>query len=394
MYSLGTMKRTPFTVLSAALVFVSMGVTALPAQAVNHTQPFAPAASQTLALAYQDSLSTATTTGLWIVTDEQAARARTLFGQPVDAGRTLEYAYSSIPSGEYSISVTNEGGALASWGNNPTDGRWSTLGAAGPWAPAFIKGSPLEFTTVVKGMDRRLDMDAADTATRQIAVSLALPPGAENGGRSWTSMRAVKKGSTTVITARGRSKSCTFPKISITVRAGLITNSSWTSVCGKAGKISHESAWSYRQGYIGAGITAISQSDAMATSSNPSQINSWKALTAAANETAATAWTDITRTYDTAPTIVEHQLTAVQGLQILDTFIRNGAKGVVRGPADGGPGVYLINASGTNAYFLTVGDTKYAGGRVTIGPDGRITSMDLAYLKGNTADGEIVTFIR
>lgn len=388
------MKRSSLTILSATLLVVPLSVTALPAQAVNYTQPLAPAASQTLARAYQDSVGSATSTGLWIVTDEKASRARTLFGQPVEAGRLLEYAYSSSPSGEYSISVTDEGRALASWGNNPNDGRWSTLGAAGSWAPAFVSGSSLNLTTIVKGMDRRLDMDAADSATRQIAVNLALPPGAENGGRSWTSVRAVKKGATTVITARGRSKSCTYPSISITVRAGLITNSKWTSVCGKAGKVSHESVWRYQQGYIGAGRTAISQSEAMATSANPSRFNSWKALTMAANETAATTWTNITRTYDSAPTVVENQLTAVQGLQLLDVLIRNGSSGVVRGPADNGPGTYLITGSGTNAYFLTVGDTKYAGGTVTIGPDGRVTSLKFGYMKGNSVDGETVTFIR
>lgn len=392
------MKRTPLTLLSVALLVAPLSVAALPAQATSLSrpisQPLAPSASQILTRAYQDSLASAAETGLWIVTDEKASRARTLFGQSVDAGRLLEYAYSSRPSGEYSMSVTNQGGALASWGNNPADGRWSTLGAAGPWAPAFISGTSMNLTTIVKGMDRRLDMDAADTATRQIAVSLALPPGTENGGQSWTSMRAAKKGAATVITARGRSKSCTYPSISITVRAGLITNSKWTSVCGKAGKITHESVWTYRQGYIGAGRTAITQSEAMATSANPTRANLWKALTKAANETAATAWTDITRVYDSAPTVVEHQLTAVQGLQLLDVLIRNGSTGIVRGPADGGPGAYLITGAGTNAYFLTVGDTKYAGGTVIIGPDGRVTSLKLGYMKDNSVDGQSVTFTR
>lgn len=394
MYNLWAMKRSPLIILSAALLVAPLGVAALPAQAADYSQPLAPSASVTLARAYQDSVASSATTGLWIVTDEKGSRARTLFGQSVDADRELEYAYSSRPSGEYSISVTDEGRFLASWGNNPTDGRWSTLGAAGSWSLAFVSGSPLNLTTIVKGMDRRLDMDAADVATRQIAVNLALPPGTDNGGRSWTSVRAVKKGATTVITARGRSKSCTYPSISITVRAGLITESSWTSVCGKVGKISHESVWRYQQGYIGAGRTAISQSEAMATSANPSRSNSWKALTKAANETAATTWTNITRTYDSTPTVVENQLTVVQGLQLLDVLIRNGSTGVVRGPADNGPGTYLITGSGTNAYFLTVGDTKYAGGTVTIGPDGRVTSLDLNYMKGNAVDGESVTFIR
>lgn len=358
-------------------------------------RPEAGATSRTLQSAYRATVEGLEFGGGSIVVDETGSRSRTLFGQPVAGQRTLEYAYGATASGDYSVNVTNQGAALASWGNNSTDGRWSTLGAAGSWAPRFVAGSTLTLTTVVKGMDRRLDMDAADAATRQIMLDLALPPGSSNGGRAWTSMKVTRSGAATVITARSRSKSCVYSSISITIRAGVITESDWTSRCAGAGTLVRHAEWRVSGGAMGAGPLAITQAQAIASSSNPSRSNQWKTLVVAANATASTTWSDITLVKKSAPNTVEHQLTAVQGLKLLDAMIREGSTGASWGsPPSGGPGVYTMTPTGSNGYIFRVGDTRYSGGTVTVSADGLITSMRLSYSDDDLFETETVTFIK
>ena len=383
-------------ILTAGALCGTLLVTAPAALAQGDlSHPTRPDAHALLRQAYAATVSSLQRQGGSIVVDESANRDRVLFGRDVQAGRQLEYAYGASSSGEYSIAVTDQGAAIGFWGNNARNGRWSTLGAAGPWASDFIRNSPLTLITAVTGMDRRLDMDAADAASRQIMIDLALPPGASSGGRSWSAMRATVSNSATVITARAHSKSCRYGSISIRIRAGLIANSSWTSTCGASGRISRSAVWSDHGGATGPfRLDVVTQAQAMATSANPSASNSWKSLTRAANDTAATSWSDITRVMDSTPTNVEHQVPVVESLRLLDVLIRNGATGVVRAPADNGAGTYLITASGSNGYFLTVGDTKYAGGTITIGADGRISAMHLGYLQGDHPDGETITFVR
>jgi hypothetical protein len=389
------MNRITALASTAALV---MGALVLSPNALAESssiRPEAGAASRTLQSAYRATVEGLESGGGSIVVDESGSRSRTLFNQPVGGQRTLEYAYGSTASGDYSVNVTNQGAALASWGSNPTDGRWSTLGAAGSWAPRFVAGSTLTLTTVVKGMDRRLDMDAADAATRQIMLDLALPPGSSNGGRSWTSMKAARSGAATVITARSRSKSCVYSSISVTIRSGVITESDWTSHCTGAGTVTRHAKWGVGGGAVGAGPLAITQAQAIATSSNPSRSNQWKALVAAANATAATTWSDVTLVKKSAPNTVEHQLTAVQGLKLLDGMIRAGATGAMWGsPPSGGPGVYTMTPTGTNGYISMLGDSKYSGGSVTVSVDGLITSMRLSYSDEESFETETVTFIR
>lgn len=352
------------------------------------------AASRTLQSAYVATMADLASAGGTVSASQEASRDRILFGQPVPTSGEVLYIYQSRPTGEYSVQVTDDGEPLASWGNNPTDGRWSTLGAAGDWSNRFILGTSLTMATVVKGMDRRLDMDAADEASRQIMSELALPPGTSKGGRTWTSMRMRQTSTTTVITAKARSKSCTYGSISITLRQGRISESSWTSACKTTGKISHGSTWTRAVGAAGAGANALTQAQAMELSASPARWKDWQAITRAANLTAATNWSDITRVLDSQPTVVEHQVPVVEALRLIDVLIRNGATGIPMSSTSGGATGVSVVASGSNGYFLNLGDTRYAGGVMQISADGRLASFHLGYLDGSKVDGETITFTR
>lgn len=380
--TVGTLTCTVFTTAPLALAQAEM------------SRPTQSAASRALQSAYAATMADLAASGGTVSVAEVADRDRILFSAPALAAHEVSYTYQGSPGGAYSVQVADQGAPLAAWGNNPADGRWSTLGAAGSWSTRFIRGTTLTMGTVVKGMDRRLDMDAADDASRQIIADLALPPGTSKGGRTWSSMRMRQASSTTVITAKARSKSCVYGSISITLRAGRISESRWTSSCSTTGKISHESSWTKTTGASSAGASAISQAQAMELSANPVQWKDWQTITRAANLTAATQWSDITRVLDSQPNSVEHHVPVIEALRLVDVLIRNGAPGIVFGSTTASGTSLTVVASGSNGYFLNLGDTRYAGGSLQIAPDGRLVSFHLGYLDGSNPDGETITFVR
>lgn len=381
-------------VIGAAALTGTVIVTAPAALAQEgSSRPAQSAASRALQSAYAATMADLATSGGTVSVRETANRDRILFSAPAPAEHEVSYTYQGNLGGAYSVQVSEEGTPVAAWGNNPADGRWSTLGAAGSWSTRFIRGTTLSMSTVVKGMDRRLDMDAADDASRQIIADLALPPGTAKGGRTWNSMRMRQTSSTTVITAKARSKSCAYGSISITLRGGRISESKWTSTCAKTGRIAHESSWTNATGAASAGASAISQAQAMELSSNPVHWKDWQAITRGANLTAATPWSDITRVLDSNPNVVERQVPVVEALSLVDVLIRNGASGIAFSSTTANGTSIVVGASGSNGYFLNLGDTRYAGGSLQIAPDGRLVRFHLTYLDGANADGETITFI-
>lgn len=209
--------------------------------------------------------------------------------------------WSANPAGEASWTAKQGRRLLGSAGVTTADGAWGTLSSLIYGDPrTFADSRGLSMTTAITDLDQvwgydgveggkpfagePWEIDSLGTKT----LKYLLPATGGRPGQTWTAVREQRAaGGRTILTARADANAtttCSYPRIRVSIRGGVIESSSWTEKCG-AVTTTYSTKATYRPKVTKAPARAITQDAAFAIPV-PGQDPSWPAVVQAVIATA------------------------------------------------------------------------------------------------------------
>lgn len=262
--------RTALTATAAAAVAaVMMGA-----------PPASAAPADTMDRAFDRTIARAEARGVAADTTVRSSLQQNLEGTPVVVPpRTpVTIRWSSSPEGSSSWKVTQGRTLLGAAGVNDRDGAWGTLSAlAHGGSRTFANSRGLRMTSALTGLDGVWGYDGpggirpfpgdpwmVDSAgTTTLRYLLPMTEGRPSQG--WTDVRETRaSGGRTIITAKADAGgACSYPRIRVVLKGGVIQSSSWTEKCGAA-STSYSTQVTYRPKVAKAPSNAITEDAAFA----------------------------------------------------------------------------------------------------------------------------------
>jgi len=209
--------------------------------------------------------------------------------------------WSANPEGESSWTVKQGRRLLGSAGVNTADGAWGTLSSLIYRDPrTFADSRGLSMTTAMAGLDQVWGYDGVEGgkpfagepwviyASGTETLKYLLPATGGRPSQTWTAVREQRgSGGRTIVTARADANAtttCSYPRIRVSIRGGVIESSSWTERCG-AVTTTYSTKATYRPKVTKAPARAITEDAAFAIPV-PGQDPSWPAVVQAVLATA------------------------------------------------------------------------------------------------------------
>lgn len=371
----------------------------------------APAANATPAGTVEAALAATTSRadvrGLDVISIVRSSRAHTIPGTTIEVPERTSIRHhvklDTESSSYYSLRTRSSGQLLGMQGR---DGSvpYSTLsmraiGLAPEWPQTFASSRGLPLNTVIRDITERMGYYEQDDEQALISAKrLIAPPTSWDGVEDyWRNVRVRRaSGGRTIITARSTAGGgdCTYPNISMTIRAGVVVQSAWRSVCPDSGTTTYTTKVRYEDNIGSVPTDAISQ-DAAFARAVPGQDAGWPALAAAANTTAATSFRSITE-IDSA-NVTTDLPSAARGVRYLDAVMMAGNPGVILVPAvarvdDPGWTQYVVLPSADSAELAAEFTRNITALTVDVAGDGVIERITAEF--STTPRRTTITFSR
>ncbi len=280
---------------------VTATVAAAVAAVVMGAPPASAAPADTMDRAFDRTIARAEARGVAADTTVRSSLQQNLESTPVviPPRAPVTIRWSSSPAGSSSWKVTEGGTLLGAAGVNDRDGAWGTLSAlAHGNARTFANSRGLRMTSTLTGLDGAWGYDSPDAvrpfpgdpwvidSLGATTLRYLLPLTGGRPSQGWTDMRETRaSGGRTIITARADAGGpCSFPRIRVVLKGGVIQSSSWTEKCGAA-STSYSTRVTYRPQVAKAPSKAITEDAAFAIPA-AGEDRSWPAIVKAVLKTA------------------------------------------------------------------------------------------------------------
>ena len=259
---------------------VAATVAAAVAAVVMGAPPASAAPADTMDLAFDRTIARAEARGVAADTTVRSSLQQNLESTPVviPPRTPVTIRWSSSPAGSSSWKVTQGRTLLGAAGVNDRDGAWGTLSAlAHGDARTFAASRGLRMTSALTGLDAVWGYDGPDggrpfpgdpwtiDSLGTTTLRYLLPATGGRPSQSWTDMRQTRaSGGRTIITAKADAGgACSFPRIRVVLKGGVIQSSSWTEKCGAA-STSYSTRVTYRPQVTKASSKALTEDAAFA----------------------------------------------------------------------------------------------------------------------------------